>query len=116
LGAYHSLLILTDDDTGEITVIEGFPQNRGWEGAQMGYGNLEFAPRSAEEAANIPASQRETVSPPSGMSDAEFRRTLQQNANSYADNAPYAPLPLSSGKSQQQYADWRYASALRIRL
>ncbi len=97
---YHTLLILTDEETGEVTTLEGMPEFRTLgiigdiiqgQPNSSAWGNLVSDPTTVVQ--EISLENRETVSAPEAMSDAEFRNALISVASNYDNNVQYAPFP-----------------------
>ena len=105
----HSLLILTDEETGYVTIMEGMPERKimgvltAIVGAMAGnpmpmlkgtnWGNL--VKEGETKPSDLTSDQLETVSTPEGMTDEEFRANLAEAYESYGGAVKYAPLPPS---------------------
>ena len=99
---YHTLLILTNEETGEVTTIEGMPEYRELgllgdliqgEFNSNAWGNL--IPEQATLLRNIDPKNRETITTPEGMTDAEFQSNLLKAQENYSSGSKmqYAPFP-----------------------
>ena len=96
---YHSLLILTDEESGEITTVEGMPENKEMgiltfgAGDQGEWGDLESRPET--RIGDIEPNNRETVQTPEGLTDKDFRNNIVSTVEKYDSNAPitYKPFP-----------------------
>ena len=99
---YHSLLVLTNEETSKVTTIEGMPEHR-----EMGvlidlisgkpnsdaWGNL--IPKQATLLRDIDPENRETIPTPGGMTDAQFQSSLLNAQEVYGNGSKiqYAPFP-----------------------
>ncbi|MCZ2224815.1 MAG: hypothetical protein LC122_14430, partial [Chitinophagales bacterium] len=95
---YHTLLILTDEKTGEKTTIEGMPESM-YNGIISflfelndgdGWGNLTNIPET--RSAEIGSTDRETIPTPTHMTDEQFRNKLLEVNRNYQNDIEYKPF------------------------
>jgi len=114
-NSQHLLLMLTNEETGKVSTIEGMPTNRESGAAAMvgkivgafllgldpqaaladggGFGQLEN--KQATDPAKLSDNQKEVVPSPEGMTDAQFQEALTSAADTYTADVQvdYAPVP-----------------------